>query len=199
MKKDSVVYTLIFAFLVCLVFVLILALVNEATKGRVADNRRMAERRAVLEALGLPFSDSDIDIVYDKQVQGSPLSDELYQTLGVSGPIYAKRFTGAGLWGAIDGILAVDEKVERIVGFRLISQNETPGLGGRIEEDWFQDQFSGELIVNDGVRVRIDGGGAPGDGVLDAITGATRTSSAVETIVNAEIAALRRLFSQGAK
>ena len=77
-----------------------------------------------------------------------------------------------------------------IVGLDIISHSETPGLGGRIEEDWFKEQFRGELIPPGGVRVMKGEGGMDldqGNGMVDGVTGASLTSAAMETIVNDEI------------
>ena len=75
-----------------------------------------------------------------------------------------------------------------------MEDNETPGLGGRINEPWFKNQFEGEEIPADGIEVRaLEGEGDPDatNGVVDSITGATRTSESIESIVNNQIEQLR--------
>ncbi len=202
MKKDGLVYTVVFTFVVCAAFVFFLALANELTKERVAANRRFAERSALLSALGIPFAaPAEVDQLYESRVrtlEGAPVP--LYRAT-VEGKVrIAKPFAGAGLWGTISGILAVEEGVVRIAGFRIVSHNETPGLGGRIDESWFQDQFSGEAIPPEGLSILQGAGTGDADrdnGILDGVTGASRTSAAVQAIVNQEIADLRKLDAQG--
>jgi electron transport complex protein RnfG len=63
-----------------------------------------------------------------------------------------------------------------ISGVNIIRQSETPGLGTRIAEPEFTNQFSGKRIED--VRLRQDGG------VIDAITGATISSRAITDIVH---------------
>ncbi|MCK5735709.1 MAG: FMN-binding protein, partial [Spirochaetaceae bacterium] len=66
---------------------------------------------------------------------------------------------------------------------------------GRIEEDWFKDQFRGEVIPENGITVRKGEGGSdkdPDNGVVDGVTGASLTSTAMEVIVNNQIAELRK-------
>jgi len=202
MKRDGMLYTVLFTFIICIVFVFFLALANEVTKDRVAANRRLAERSAILTALGISYTaQSEVDSLYDAQV--STLSTEagpLYKTM-VDGQVrYAARVAGPGLWGTIQAIVAVDQQVERIVGFQIVAHNETPGLGGRIDEGWFKDQFRGEKIAPEGIRLRQGtgkGDSDPDNSQVDAVTGASRTSQAVEDIVNKEIIMFKTLRDQG--
>ncbi|GAB1455711.1 hypothetical protein MASR2M48_10180 [Spirochaetota bacterium] len=82
----------------------------------------------------------------------------------------------------------------------MVAQNETPGLGGRIEEPWFFGQYEGERSPGGHIGMRA-GAEASGkadtdkeNGRVDGISGATRTSQAFEAIVNA---ALLRFKSAG--
>lgn len=202
MKKDSALYTVLFTFAVCAAFVFFLALASELTKDKVAANRRSAERTAVLRALGVSFASAErVDSVYDSSVQQFESGTTLFFRAKANGVVrYAKRFSGSALWGTVSGVIAVDEPVERIAGLEIVSHNETPGLGGRIDESWFKEQFRGERIGANGIRVRQGSGKGDGDkenGLLDAVTGASRTSAAMEKIVNAEIAAFRSARDAG--
>ncbi|MDF1568486.1 MAG: FMN-binding protein, partial [Spirochaetaceae bacterium] len=85
--------------------------------------------------------------------------------------------------------------LSQIIGLDVISHSETPGLGGRIEEDWFKDQFREEQIGPDGITVRKGEGGVDDDkenSTVDGITGASLTSAAMEVIINNEIEYLRQ-------
>lgn len=202
MKKESMSYVVIFTFVVCVLFVFPLALANEFTRDQVEANRRLFERSAVLSALGVKYSSpSEVDALYEKSVTttGSG-ADELFRTEADGQVRFARRFSGPGLWGTIAGIVAVDASVERIAGLQIVSHNETPGLGGRIDESWFKTQFAGEKIGNAGIRVRVGtgkGDGDPENGEVDAVTGASRTSQSIETLVNSQIAAFRKARDEG--
>jgi electron transport complex protein RnfG len=58
-----------------------------------------------------------------------------------------------------------------IVGVKILSQSETPGLGTKITEEWFNKQFAGKSL--NVLAVKKDGG------EINAITGATISSRAV--------------------
>ena len=65
-------------------------------------------------------------------------------------------------------------------GVAIVSQNETPGLGARIEEAWFTAQFQGKRAPFS----MVEEGTADADNEIDAITGATRTSEYFKTLVD---------------
>ena len=202
MKRDRILYTVLFTFAICMIFVFFLALANELTKERVAANRRLAERSAILAALGIAYADaSQVDTLYNTQVSEIKTGQGSIYKATVEGKTrYATMVAGPGLWGTIRAILAVDESVERIEGFRIVSHNETPGLGGRIDEGWFQAQFTGEKIGPGGIAV-LQGSGKgdpdPDNSQLDGVTGASRTSQAIQDIVNREIRVFKTLRDQG--
>jgi electron transport complex protein RnfG len=97
--------------------------------------------------------------------------DDLYTIFDDSIEIgYAFLATGVGYAGDID-ILVGLEDANTLRGVTIVSHLETPGLGDKITESAFTDQFHGLDV--DGVALRKDGG------QVDAITGATISSQAV--------------------
>lgn len=193
MNKQSLVYTVVFTFVVSFIFVLVLAVANEGTRQQVAFNREVNRKRAVLNALGIEYTGPQDVIAKFESVNEVERQDMILYQAEVDGvTVYAKEFSGSGLWGTINGILAVDSDLDRTIGLEIISHNETPGLGGRIDEPWFKNQLRGEKIV-DG-RVTLAGAG-DGDyesdnGEIDAVTGASRTSESMQVILDNELTAL---------
>ncbi len=98
----------------------------------------------------------------------------------------ALRFSGLGLWGPIKGFLALEPDMKTIRGLTFYEQNETPGLGGKIAEKWFRDQFAGKSIEdkdgNPGFVISSSGDPAPNK--VDGITGATMTCDKVQKMLN---------------
>jgi len=66
-------------------------------------------------------------------------------------------------------MVGVDPEQEMITGIKILSHSETPGLGARIGEAAFQDQFE-QKPINDDYEVNKD---------VDGVTGATVSSRAV--------------------
>jgi Na+-transporting NADH:ubiquinone oxidoreductase subunit C len=88
-------------------------------------------------------------------------------------------------------MVGVGPEGKEILGIAFYSHSETPGLGGRISEDWFAGQFAGlplHPIAGDRkIFYLVPAGTGKNPGQLDAITGATGTSRAVEAFLNRDL------------
>lgn len=90
-----------------------------------------------------------------------------------------------GLWGKIEGYLALEKDGSTVKGFTVYKHNETPGLGGEIEQAWFQKNFQGKKIIDSNgefVSIAIAKGQvtqtlpeAQKEHYVDGISGATLT------------------------
>jgi electron transport complex protein RnfG len=91
---------------------------------------------------------------------------------------YGFIFSGLGMWGEIrySGGLDLDF---RLTGVKILKQEETPGLGSRIEEPWFQEQFKG--LAAGELEFTKHGG------KIDGITGVTTTCEAVVEAIKGEM------------
>lgn len=171
-------YTVGFIFLLTFVLVGILAAAQGATIGRVEVNEIIRYRRAVENAVGTV---SYSDLVSE--------GEGVYRYLAGDGEVRVRRFSGAGVWGQIVGVIAIDTGNQRVLGVEIIDHAETPGLGGRVAEDRFLDQLRGERIADSGIAVVIRGPGNsdPDDATIDGITGATGTTRAFARILESQI------------
>lgn len=170
--KKGYLYTVIFMALVSILLTTILAVSNAAMLPTIKDNLWKAEQLALLDAFGVK-TDSP-EQYFEQHVKEKDFGSlKGYVLEDGDQKAYALPVEGAGLWGTIRGYLALSEDLKTILGITFTDQNETPGLGGRIEEAQFRDQFRGlpmePLSYTKG---------------LDAITGATQTSSSVLRIIN---------------
>jgi Na+-transporting NADH:ubiquinone oxidoreductase subunit C len=199
MKKDSMLYVVLFTFVVCAVFVVVLAVANEGTKDLVAANRRFATQSAVLGAFGIAYANAaEASTKYTSEVTEGMTADYRSWKATVEGAQYtAVEQAGAGLWGTITVILAASPDGETVRGVRVTGQNETPGLGGRIEEAWFIGQFEGEKSPGGKVAMKAgaESSGKPdtdkANGRVEGISGATRTSQSFGSIINAGLDRIR--------
>lgn len=189
--KDKAWFGPVFMLICTAIFTGILSGVYVYSRPLIQANARLSEITAQLHALDIAVpadvSSTDLESSYEQNIEETNINGRtLYQYETDEGEVnYAIPFKGAGLWGEITGIIAMDQELKTVLGMDFISQNETPGLGGRIEEDWFKEQFRGVALFEDGAPIRY---AAPGsEGQIDAITGATATSSAVVDILNASI------------
>ena len=81
----------------------------------------------------------------------------------------AMEVFGKGYKGEVGVLVGIDVAAGRLVGMRVTKHHETPGLGARAEEAEFYHQFDGLPLDK-----TVDVGGP-----IDAISGATITSTAV--------------------
>lgn len=95
-------------------------------------------------------------------------------------PVY-----GAGHGGMIEAMIALRGDMNTIAGLTVTTQVETPGLGARIEEPAWQASFAGKSVRDDSgaMRFSVARGHATSEFEVDGITGATRTSNAIQRIV----------------
>jgi electron transport complex protein RnfG len=102
--------------------------------------------------------------------------DEIYTIYSDGDQLgYAFLAIGKGYGGDINILVGLSDETT-IKGITIVSQEETPGLGTRVAEPAFTDQFTG-LDIND-VALSRDGG------QIDAITSSTISSSAVVEAVS---------------
>lgn len=158
--------------LITAVVAVVLAGVNTITAPRIAAINEQ-KTQAAIEAV-LPGGGAEIPFTDD-----SGLVVTVYE--GENG--YAVEVAPAGFGGAVDMMVGVDPE-GNILGISIISQTETAGLGAVAAAstsagEAFRDQFVG---MSGTIAVAKDGG------TVDAITGATITSRAVCTGVNAALA-----------
>jgi len=99
---------------------------------------------------------------------------------------------GPGLWSQIEILLSIYPNYKKLYGLRIINQNETPGLGARIVEDTFLNQFTNRSIQPSLKVVKF----ASKPNEVDAVTGATITSEALEVIINNGIKRVEQAFPE---
>ena len=187
--KKGYGFTLLFMIIISAVFSALLAGANVFARSSIEANQALDMQRSLLYALDMPNDGTDAGI---RQTYASGVTEVTLEERTVpaktaadgSVASYAFPFKGPGLWGSIEGYMGISADGKTITGIVFTSHSETPGLGGRIDEDWFKDQFRGLAVPSSGTMTLKDAGGT---GDIDAITGATSTSRAVIALVNSTL------------
>ena len=203
---NKVLYSVGFMFMVSLFFISLVSMVKLSSEERIERNQKLKLQKTVLNVLGIPLketsSSKEIFKLFEKRVKTITFRNRDfyigYETDGTTIKGYAFQASGPGFWGPIYCMVAVDPDASQIIGVVFYRHSETPGLGGRISEPWFAKQFVGlPLHPIEGKKqifyLTPSGEGKAGN-ELDAITGATRTSSAVELFLNRELDLFIREF-----
>ena len=169
-------------------FGLLIAVTNAAWSPRIEQNEKDKLNNLMR---GLISETKDFQIVIEGvQIPGKKgkiTKTDIYQALDEGGKSagFALVATGPGFADKIKLVIAVDTRCERFLGFKVLSSNETPGFGDRINEDCFGDQFK-EAPVGDLELVKT-GDAKIIDSEIVTISGATVSSEAVVEIFNAYI------------
>ena len=101
---------------------------------------------------------------------------------------YVLPVTGRGLWGGLWGYIALNADKKTVFGTYFYHTSETAGLGARIGERWFQEQFNGKpLFAGDDTEnialTVVKAGASKAETEIDGVTGATLTSDGVSAMV----------------
>jgi len=209
-------YIIVFVVVLGLVAAAVLTVANSVLYPKYKENIERESKGNVLIALGIPGWDKarvktatieEIKKAFDKYIIAVPAVETLapgeepdfyegyeLEEDGTHGALvgYAFKITGAGFWDRISGYLAVDPDVKEVIGITFYEDSETPGLGHKINEPEWQATWVGRSIYRPGTE-------EPGIGItparrdkpaneVDAISGATETSGAVQRFLNARLA-----------
>lgn len=160
--------------IICIVVSLLLALTNAVTISPIEEN----EKKKADELRKSIFTNAQTFEEYDGY----------YSALDSDGNIigYIFETSGKGYGGTVSVMTGITYPNADIAGIEILSHSETPGLGANCTNDSFKDSFKQSVADNTDISVVKDGTGGS-DGKVDAITGATITSSAVTNAVNEAI------------
>ncbi|MBU8920522.1 MAG: FMN-binding protein [Bacteroidales bacterium] len=148
----------------------------------------------ILELFGIEAAEDDIEKVFLENFEIRTVGSTVYyisRTVEKGAVVF--KTIGAGLWSQIELLLAFSPGFEKMYGLRVISQAETPGLGGRITEIEFLERFRGVEVRPELKVVKF----ASRPNEVDAITGASVTSRSVEKIINRGVIEMDKAFGKG--
>ncbi len=190
------IFSVIYMFLLTFFFTAMVSGIHEINRERIAINEEIKLQKIILKVLGIKVAPETPDIrmqgIFGERVKLAKREDRIiYRGFAEEGKTligYAFPLLGPGFWGPIYGMVAIDPKLDRVLGIAFYRHSETPGLGGRITEEWFEEQFKGKKLLPVGKDRRYFSFRPPGtakaEDEVDAITGATGTSKAVERLID---------------
>jgi len=165
----------------------ILAFVNNWAEPRIAANQKAATEAAIFRVL--PEGEK-YEAVSGAGLEVYNVEDEKGEGIG-----YALVYSGNGFQGAIRLIAGISTDLERMTALEILDQVETPGLGTKVTETPFTDQFKQIQMTPAIICLKNEEPDDPNE--IQAITGATISSKAVVAIINNGIKRMRELRSSG--
>ncbi|MDD4016534.1 MAG: FMN-binding protein [Kiritimatiellae bacterium] len=164
-----------------------IAALSLVTAERVQRNSALFLQKTVMAVAGETVPDNPAEVAewFSTSVKSEPPdAPSLYRVYGTDkirprALVYKRN--AQGLWGNITAVVGFDPARRAFLETRFIEHNETPGLGARISEEWFARQTAGKTGP---FKLMPEGTSSPAPTEIDAITGATVTSSAVRDMLN---------------
>lgn len=188
--KDSFGFPIVFMAIVTAIFTFMLAFLNSSTADVVEFNEEADLAKKILYVFDIEVDSNDPEVineVFEEKIEEEEVNGDIIYTMRSEGEVvgYAFPVRGAGLWGRILGYVGITSDYSEIIGIDFIEHSETPGLGGRIEEEPYKEQFRGLELVHDGTDYIVYKPATGGN--VDAISGATLTSQSVSNFLNTDI------------
>ncbi|QBG47031.1 NADH:ubiquinone reductase (Na(+)-transporting) subunit C [Verrucomicrobia bacterium S94] len=206
MREDT--RTLVFAAGTCLVVSLLLSVTAAALKPAQVANEKLDVKKNIIKAFGIDLSNKaewtpekieETFATYIADASSDGLLVYTWTDEGSDTPSkYAFPISGKGLWGDIYGYLALQSDLETIAGISFYKHVETPGLGAEIEKPWFQNDFKGKKLYDDGVPTEfkvVKPGAEKDDSSVDGISGATLTGKGVQAFIRKDAATYAEYFN----
>lgn len=215
MQKDDI-KTIRFAAIICLICSMALAGVRGTLRGIQERNKTIDGQVNVLKALspdfapdGNPLSEEQITeyfingkvpknlipayfekYVTESEVEMANGTPRKLYTLKKDDKIvsYAFPAAGKGLWSTVHSYVGLQSDLATIRGITFFDHGETPGLGGECSKPWFQENFRGKVLWQDGeaVKLTVAKGNADPETLynVDGMSGATITGNGIQKFVN---------------
>ena len=212
LDTGSNVYTIVYASVMVIIVAFLLAFVSSVLKPAQEANVENDTKGQILTSLNIDIKADGFNVakefenVQDMLWNGTELvpyegkflsaygsaikAGELHVFVAEVGgeTKYVLPVTGRGLWGGLWGYIALNADKKTVFGTYFYHTSETAGLGARIGERWFQEQFNGKpLFAGDDTQnialSVVKAGASKAETEIDGVTGATLTSDGVSAMV----------------
>ena len=158
---------------------LLLAAVKKGTEKRIEEQILVNVQGPALNNV---LASSTNDIIQDREEITVDQEIKIVFLGKKNGQIWAIAFemTAMGYKGKIGVMVGFDLEKDRLTGIGILTHQETPGLGARVSEPIFTNNFK-DRVISEIFKVKKD------NGTIDAVSGATISSRAVCSAVEQSI------------
>lgn len=205
--RETPVYPVVFMLIISIIFVGVLALMFRSSEARIEANQSNSYQQLILQLfadeIGKTVGETPLNLLagypetfnsYIKEIKFPGVDRRVYSATAKDSLLgYCFDIGGKGLWGSMRALIALNPDLKTMKGIVVYEQMETPGLGARISESWFSDQFK-NLSVKDLVTGKFpvlelipEGKKAENPRQIMQVTGATITTNSVVKMLNDEI------------
>jgi electron transport complex protein RnfG len=172
-------------------FGLLIAVADAAWSDKIKQNKVEKLRGLMANLIGdansFEIAIEGAEIPSDKRLIKTDIYKAIDKEKNCAG--FAFIAAGSGFADKIELVVAVDARCEKLLGFNVLSSNETPGFGSKMKDDSFRSQFE-DAPAEELSLVKIGDAGKI-DNEIVAISGATVTSTAVINIFNKSVISVK--------
>ena len=191
-KKESLLGLTASLVIVSGISAFLLAYVYTLTKGPIEHVKNQQEQQAIARVIGNDFDNNPYEA--RRQISTTDGKEKLDFYPGKDGKkikkFAIKTYSDNAFGGRLE-ILVGFTINGQIINYEILTSKETPGLGSKVAENEFKNQFSGMSPKFEGFKVRQDGG------EIDAVTAATISSRAVVEAIDRAYKAYEKLSTGG--
>ncbi|MBQ3909222.1 MAG: FMN-binding protein [Bacteroidaceae bacterium] len=188
--KETNTYIIIYASVMVIIVAFLLAFISSVLKPTQDANVERDKKNQILTSLNIVgLKGEAIDRQYAQTITDvqTEAGGQVYVAQVDGQTKYVLPVKGRGLWGGLWGYISIDEDKQHVFGTYFDHESETAGLGARIKERWFQEQFNGKPIFTDNTQqvalTVVKKGASKAETEIDGVTGATLTSNGVAGMV----------------
>ncbi len=159
---------------------LLLGFANDLTKEAILENSKISkdDLNYIMPAADR-IQDTTLELDDESAIK------ELYEAVNSDNDVvgYVFKVTSKGFHGAIEFAIGISSD-DKVTGIKILSHDETPGLGAKITEDKFTQKFVDKPATDHLELVKVT---PNNDNEVEAISGATSSSKASVNAVNEAI------------
>ena len=188
--KETNTYIIIYASVMVIIVAFLLAFISSVLKPTQDANVERDKKNQILTSLNIVgLKGEAIDQQYAQTITDvqTEAGGQVYVAQVDGQTKYVLPVKGRGLWGGLWGYISIDEDKQHVFGTYFDHESETAGLGARIKERWFQEQFNGKPIFTDNTQqvalTVVKKGASKAETEIDGVTGATLTRNGVAGMV----------------
>lgn len=185
-KNENPVVLSLVLLIISVAVALLLAFTNSVTKEKIAENTLNEQNAAKQEVLAAASEFSEIAFTDESGIVQAVYEGKDNAGLTVG---WCVNVTPGGYGGAIDMMVGIDAN-GTISGMKIVSHAETAGLGAKAADPEFSNQYQKKPADGD---LSVIKSGEPAEREIVALSGATITSKAVTTGVNAAAEVVAKL------
>ena len=180
-------------FIITAIAAMVLGITNLATQGPIEQQRINTTNLAKQTVLPQAEEFSQVDMVAESAENDKAKIVEISAGMKDSEIVgYTFKLIASGYGGDLEVTVGINMN-NKIEGVQIGEHSETPGLGAKIVEGSFTEQFNGKDIENPLSLTK----NTPGDQEVQAISGATVSSDAVNNGVNLAAQYYRDILRNG--